>query len=74
MSLKTLKIVTILAPAAFVLLFELLRHTAFIEHQPMMVGSMMVFIVVLAGAFLFSRFIFGIISRTCCQSVKWGTF
>jgi signal transduction histidine kinase len=70
MSLKTLKIVTIVAPALFVGLFELARHLLFVEHQPMIMGNLTVFIIVLTGAFLFSRFIFGIIERMQRESVR----
>jgi len=70
MSLKTLKIVTILAPALFIGLFEVVRHLVFVEHQPMAIGNLVVFIVVLAGAFLFSKFIFGIIGRTQRESLR----
>ncbi len=61
MSLKVLKIVTILAPAVFIGLFELGRHTVFVEAQPMTIGNLLVFVVVTIGAFFFSRIIFGII-------------
>jgi signal transduction histidine kinase len=64
MSLRILKIVTILAPAVFIGLFELSRHTMFIESQPMTIGNLMVFGAVVVGAYFFSRFIFGIIERT----------
>ncbi len=70
MNLKTLKIVTIVAPAFFIGLFEVVRHLVFVEHQPMIIGNLVVFIVVLAGAFLFSRFIFGIIGRMQRESLR----
>ncbi len=70
MSLKTLKIVTILAPALFIGLFEVARHLAFVEHQPMIIGNLVVFIVVLVGAFFFSRFIFRIIGRMQRESLR----
>ncbi len=70
MSLKTLKIVTILAPATFVALFELLRHRIFVEQQPMMIGNVAVFVGLLVVAFFFSRFIFGIIERMQRESLR----
>ena len=70
MNLKTLKIVTILAPATFVALFELLRHRIFIEQQPMMIGNIAVFAGLIAGAFFFSRFIFRIIERMQRESLR----
>lgn len=63
MSLKILKIVTILAPAVFIGLFEFGRHELFFENPPMRIGSLVVFVVALVGAFFFSRVIFGIIER-----------
>lgn len=70
MSLKILKVVTILAPATFVALFEVLRHRVFIEQQPMMIGNVTVFVGLLVGAFFFSRFIFGIIERMQRESLR----
>ncbi len=70
MSLKTLRIVTILAPATFVALFELLRHRIIIEQQPMIIGNVAVFAGLLVGAFFFSRFIFRIIERMQRESLR----
>ncbi len=70
MSLKVLKIVTILAPAVFIGLFEVSRHTVFVEHQPMVIGNLLVFGVVLIGAFFFSRLIFGVIERMQREIVR----
>ncbi|HEY83268.1 MAG TPA: GAF domain-containing sensor histidine kinase [Dehalococcoidia bacterium] len=70
MSLKILKIVTIVGPAVFIALFELSRHIIFVERQPMVIGNLLVFVAVIIGAFFFSRFIFGIIERTQRESLR----
>lgn len=63
MGLRTLKIVTILAPAAFIGLFELLRHTIFEESNPMIAGNLLVMVTATIGAYLLSSFVFGKIER-----------
>ena len=63
MSLKALKIVTILAAPIAIGLFELARHSVFVEEQPMIMGNLIIFVSVLVAAFFYSRFIFGIIER-----------
>jgi len=63
LGLKTLKIVTILTPAAFIGLFELLRHTIFEESNPMIVGNVVVIVAATIGAYLLSNFVFGKIER-----------
>ncbi len=52
--LRILKVVTILAPAIFIGLFELSRHTIFVESQPMTIGNLLVFVAVIVGAYFFS--------------------
>ncbi len=63
MNLKILKIVTILAPAIFIFVVEIVRHRVFVEHDPMMIGNIVVSVIVLIGALFFSRITFGIIER-----------
>ena len=70
MSLKILKIVTILGPALFIGLFEVARHFVFVEQQPMMLGNLLVFGAFLVGAFVFSRLIFGIIEKMQRESLR----
>lgn len=70
MKLKILKMATIVAPAIFVGLFEISRHSLFVEHQPMIMGNLIVFGTILVGAFLFSRVIFGIIERMQREIVR----
>lgn len=68
--LRILKILTVVAPAVFIGLFELSRHTIFIEQQPMIIGNLLVFVVVTIGAFFFSRLIFGIIEGMQRESMR----
>jgi nitrate/nitrite-specific signal transduction histidine kinase len=63
LSFKTLKLITIFAPAFLIGGIEVLRHHVFIEKDPMTIGNIVVFVIVLTGSFFFSRFIFGIIER-----------
>ncbi|MBI2906058.1 MAG: GAF domain-containing sensor histidine kinase [Chloroflexi bacterium] len=67
---KILKIVTIGAPPLFVALFELARHTIFVERSPTTTGILLVFAGTLVGAFFFSRFVFGLIDRFQQESVR----
>jgi signal transduction histidine kinase len=70
MSLKVLKIITIIAPATFVAVFELLRHRVFSEQPPQTIGNIILFGVLLVGAYLFSRFAFGRIDRAQQVSLR----
>lgn len=62
-NLTFLKILTIIVPALFVFLLELLRHIFFEESSPMIWGNLSLFITVIIASFFFSRFIFSIIER-----------
>ncbi len=70
MSIKTLKIITIVAPAAFIGLVEVLRHMAIIEPSPMIIGNMVIIGLILIGAFFFSRFIFGIVEKAQSETLR----
>ncbi len=70
LSLKVLKIITVAAPAAFIGLFEWIRHTLFVEHEPMITGNIILLVVVTVGAYLFSKFIFGIIEKAQQESLR----
>ncbi len=55
---------TTLAPATFVGAFEFVRHYSPLNRiLPAWAGNVLVFLVVLVGAYFFSGFVFGIISR-----------
>ncbi|MEW6046352.1 MAG: GAF domain-containing sensor histidine kinase [Bacillota bacterium] len=55
---------TTLGPAAFVGVFEFARHYSPLNTVlPLWAGNVLVFLVVLVGAYFFSGFVFGIISR-----------
>jgi signal transduction histidine kinase len=62
-TLKVLKITTIILPALFVFLFELLRLSIFEEARPMIWGTFTLFIIVLIASFFFSRFVFTTVGR-----------
>jgi len=64
-----LKIVTIVAPALFVFLLELLRHALFTETRPMFWGTVSLFAVVLTASFFFSRLVFRSLDRLQRQNV-----
>ena len=68
--LKILKILTVVAPAVFIGLFELSRHTIFIERQPMILVHFLVFGVVTIGAFFLPRLIVGIIEGRQRESMR----
>jgi len=59
LGLKTLKIVTILAPGLFIGIVEVLRHTIFEESHPMIVGNVLVILAATIGAYFVSNFVFG---------------
>ncbi|MBI4288013.1 MAG: GAF domain-containing protein, partial [Chloroflexi bacterium] len=69
-SLKVLKIITIVAPGIFLGIFELTRHFLFVETYPMVVGNLVVLIAALIAAFIFSRFIFRIMERMQGEIVR----
>jgi signal transduction histidine kinase len=62
-NLKVLKVVAILSPALLVFLLELLRHSIFEETPPMIIGSVVLFVIVIIALFFFSRFVFANIDR-----------
>ncbi len=64
MTLKLLRILTIVSPVIFIGLFELARHYLFIEENPMIIGNVILLTAVTVAAFFFSRYIFGIIDKT----------
>ncbi|MDP2731101.1 MAG: GAF domain-containing sensor histidine kinase [Dehalococcoidales bacterium] len=70
LSLKIIKIITVAAPAIFIALFEAIRHTVFIEHDPMLGGNLVLVAVVTLSAFFFSRLIFGKIERMQRESLR----
>lgn len=70
LSLKVLKIITIVAPGIFLGLLELARHFLFVETYPMAIGNLIVFAAALIGALVFSRFIFRIIGRMQREIVR----
>ena len=57
-SLTILKISTIILPAIFIFLIDLLRRTLFHESRPMLPGDLVVFAVVLGASFLFSGVVY----------------
>jgi nitrate/nitrite-specific signal transduction histidine kinase len=64
MTLRLLKIFTIVAPIIFIGLFELARHYLFAEDEPMLIGNLILLVAVTIAAFFFSRYIFGVIEKT----------
>lgn len=70
MNMKILKIVTIVAPAVFIALFEVARHVLVVEHNPMIIGNVVIFISVLVGSFFFYRSVFGTIERMQWESLR----
>lgn len=70
MSIKTLKIISIITPAFFIGVFEVLRHTVYVEREPMLVGNLVVVGVILVGAYSLSTFVFRIIDRTQRESLR----
>ncbi len=70
MSLKILKIVTMLAAPISIGLWEFLRHSVFVEEQPMLVGNLIILVTVFVAAFFYSQFIFGIIERMQRESLR----
>lgn len=70
MGTKTLRIITIVAPAAFIGLIEVLRHEVIIEPAPMIVGNVLIVVVVTVGAFFFSKLIFGIIGKAQSETLR----
>lgn len=69
-SLKVLKIGTIVLPALFVFLLELLRHTVFEETRPMIWGTLSLFTILMVAAFFFSKFVFAIIDHLQEKNVQ----
>ena len=65
-----MKIAGVLALAFFIGLFELAEHVVFVEEQPMLMGNLIVFGVILIVAFFFTRFILGIIERMQRESFR----
>lgn len=67
MTFFRLKLLTVLAPAVLITVFETLRHLIldahFPEHLSPWMGSTLVLLVVSSGAFLFSRTVFRAIER-----------
>lgn len=71
MRTRLLSWLTTLAPAAFIGLFEFARHSSPLETTvPMWVGNVIVFLVVLVGAYFFSGFVFRIIDRMQHELVR----
>lgn len=70
MNIKALKIITIVAPAAFIGLIEVLRHVVIIEPSPMAIGNVVIIGLILIGAFFFSRLIFGIIEKAQSETLR----
>ncbi|MBI4321510.1 MAG: GAF domain-containing sensor histidine kinase [Chloroflexi bacterium] len=70
MNLRTLKILTVFAPALFIGLFEVVRHLVFVEHQPMFLGNLVLLGAVLAGGLFFSTTIFRVIEGMQRQIVR----
>ncbi len=70
MNVKALKIITIVAPATFIGLIEVLRHSVIIEPSPMFIGNAAIIGVVLIGAFFFSRFIFGMVEKAQSETLR----
>jgi nitrate/nitrite-specific signal transduction histidine kinase len=70
MTLKLLRIFTIVGPAIFVGLFELVRHYIFVEENPMLVGNLILLAAFTIVAFFFSRYIFGVIEKTQRDNVR----
>jgi nitrate/nitrite-specific signal transduction histidine kinase len=64
MTLRLLKIFTIVAPIIFIGLFEIVRHHLFVEDKPMLIGNLILLAAVTIAAFFFSRYIFGVIKKT----------
>jgi signal transduction histidine kinase len=56
-SLKVLKIVTILSPALFIFLVEILRYTVFEETRPMIWGILSLLVIVMVAAFFFWKLV-----------------
>jgi nitrate/nitrite-specific signal transduction histidine kinase len=70
MTLKLLRIFTIVAPVIFVVLFELVRHYIFVEENPMLAGNLALLAAVTIAAFFFSRYIFGVIEKTQRENLR----
>jgi nitrate/nitrite-specific signal transduction histidine kinase len=70
MSRRMLKTLTVAAPAAFIALFELARHSVLVEDEPMLLGNLLLLGTVVIASFFFSRFIFGVIDRTQRESLR----
>lgn len=69
-NIKILKIVSIVAPAVFIAVFEILRHNFFVEHQPMVLGNVSIIVIVLAACFLLYNSIFGFIEKLRSESLR----
>ncbi len=70
MSIRTLKLITIFAPAIIVYVLEVLRHTFFIERDPMTIGNIIMALIFLVGSFFLVQFIFGIIEKAQKESTR----
>jgi len=70
MSMKILRIVSILAPAVFIAIFESVRHVLVVEHNPMIIGNLVLFASVIVGSFFLSRSVFGTIERMQQESLR----
>lgn len=70
MSLKTLKWYSILSPAVAAGAIEILRHRYFVEKDPMIVGNLIIFGVLLVMSFFLARFTFGIIEKTQKENAR----
>jgi len=62
-SIRILKIITILCPALLIILFDLLWRSVLGENYPMIWGTLGLFVIVLLTTFLFSKLIFAITNR-----------
>lgn len=69
-NLTILKIIVVAFPALLFLLLELLRHLIFAEPRPMIVGSLISFVIVVFPSFFFSRYIFSLMGKIQQDSLR----